>query len=96
MTSRENGEPRVSSGRQLADEVRRQLEGEPECIFEDGCFVFPAGGGYAIDTERCSRAEELLGWIVQLEGKSWVKPSTIRAFVLTAAERLGIAIRFPA
>lgn len=54
-----------------------RLDGE-EIVFDDG--------GYYIDLSRCRTPEEIVGWTLQIAGKSWASAEIIHQFILLALQ----------
>lgn len=50
---------------------------------------------YLVDLDRCQTADEVLGWIVHLSAKNWIKTRQLRTFVHLAATENGITIQYP-
>lgn len=47
---------------------------------------------YRVDLDRCRTAAELLGWIIHLTEKTWVKPRHIAELIEHAIKQNGIQI----
>mgnify|MGYP000585215116 CR=1 FL=1 len=52
----------------------------------DGFFIFVNEGDYDINLSECETHEKILGWVLQLNDKTWMTPQLMKAFIITACE----------
>lgn len=64
---------------------------------QNGIYFKNQGGnirGYCVEWGRCDTPEQILHWVCQLAGKTWVNPFLLRQFLQAATARAGIEINW--
>jgi len=48
--------------------------------------------GYKVDLDRCRTAADLLGWIMHLSEKTWIKPRHIAELIQRVEQQNGVKV----